>query len=53
MCELLDKTAVFVWCNQVVSKFAVFLMVYMIHIVSSLLKFLHKFLQFAFKYFIV
>lgn len=29
------KTAVFVWCNQVVSKFAVFLMVYMIHIVSS------------------
>lgn len=29
------KTAVFVWCNQVVSKFAVFLMAYMIHIVSS------------------
>jgi len=29
------KTAVFVWRNQVVSKFAVFLMVYMIHIVSS------------------
>lgn len=29
------KTAVFVCCNQVVSKFAVFLMVYMIHIVSS------------------
>jgi len=40
MCELYKigkphKTAVFVWCNQVVSKFAVFLMVYMIHIVSS------------------